>query len=100
MIHKSEPSQLFLDTIHAAYHLAQGQGEITPAAIWDHVVGICLRGPHGFGGMFAWDVNRMPNSKRNRIADIADVICQGYLPGMRLALNAKGREIVVHGEGA
>ena len=43
MIHKSEPSQLFLDSIHAAFHLAQGQGEITPSAIWDHAhVGTAL----------------------------------------------------------
>ena len=59
MIHKSEPSQLFLDSIHAAFHLAQGQGEITPSAIWDHVVGICLR-RHIMPDMFAWDVRRKP----------------------------------------
>jgi hypothetical protein len=97
MIHGSEPSQLFLDSIHAAYHLAQGQGEITPSAIWDHVVGICLR-RHIFPDMFAWDVRLKANQKRNRIADIAEAIEQGYVPGMRLAMNAKGRQIVVHEE--
>ena len=71
MIHNSEPSQLFLDSIHTAFHLAQGQGEITPSAIWDHVVGICIR-RHIMPDMFAWDVRRKPNSKRNRIADIAE----------------------------
>jgi len=98
MIHKSEPSQLFLDSIHAAFHLAQGQGEITPSAIWDHVVGICLRRTHTFAEMFQWDLRCKPNSKRNRIADITEAIQQGYVPGMRLAMNARGRQIVVHQE--
>jgi len=98
MIHKSEPSQLFLDSIHAAFHLAQGQGEITPSAIWDHVVGICLR-RHIMPDMFAWDVRRKPNSKRNRIADITSAILQGYVPGLRLEMNARGRLVVVHEEG-
>ena len=97
MIHKSEPSQLFLDSIHTAYHLAQGQGEITPSAIWDHVVGICIR-RHIMPDMFAWDVHCKPSSRRNRIADIAEAIEQGYVPRLRLEMNARGREIVVHQE--
>jgi hypothetical protein len=97
MIHKSEPSQLFLDSIHAAFHLAQGQGEITPAAIWDHVVGICLRRTHTFAEMFAWDVRLKANQKRNRIGDIAEAIRKGYVPQLRLTRNARGGLIVLHG---
>jgi hypothetical protein len=99
MIHKSEPSQLFLDSIHTAYHLAQGQGEITPSGIWNYVVAVCLQRRKGFDEMFAWDLRLKPSQKRNRIGDIAEAIRQGYVPGMRLAMNAKGREIVVHDEG-
>jgi hypothetical protein len=98
MIHNSEPSALFLESIHIAYHLAQGQGEITPAAIWDHVVGICLRRTHTFAEMFAWDLRCKPSSKRNRIGDIAEAIEQGYIPALRLAVNARGRQIVTHHE--
>lgn len=72
---------------------------MTPAAIWDHIVGICLRRTHTFAEMFAWDVHLKPHQKRNRIGDIAEAIRQGYVPGMRLAMNARGREIVVHEEG-
>ena len=97
MIHNSEPSQLFLDSIHTAFHLAQGQGEITPSAIWDHVVGICLRRTHTFAEMFVWDVHCKPHSRRNRIADIAEAICKGYVPQLRLARNARGGLIVLHG---
>jgi hypothetical protein len=97
MIHKSEPSQLFLDSIHAAFHLAQGQGEITPSAIWDHVVGICLRRTHTFAEMFAWDVRLKANQKRNRIGDIAEAIRKGYVPQLRLTRNARGGLIVLHG---
>jgi len=50
MIHGSEPSQLFIDMIHGAYHQEAGAGGIR----------------------------------------------QGYVPGMRLAMNDRGREIVVH----
>ena len=100
MIHKSEPSALFLDSIHAAYHLAEGQGEITPSAIWDHVVGICLRRTHTFAEMFAWDVRLKANQKRNRIGDIAEAIRKGYVPQLRLTRNARGGLIVLHsGEG-
>ena len=96
MIHKSEPSQLFLDSIHAAFHLAQGQGEITPSAIWDHVVGICIR-RHIMPDMFAWDVHCKPSSRRNRIGDIAEAIRKGYVPQLRLTRNARGGLIVLHG---
>jgi hypothetical protein len=108
MIHNSEPSQLFLDTIHAAYHLealafphdaayAPGQRPVTVAGIWDQIVRMGLMKVRPFGELFAWDTRRNARLVRNRIADIAEAIRQGYVPGLRLAMNAKGREIVVHG---
>jgi len=98
MIHKSEPSALFLDSIHTAYHLAQGQGqgEVTVADIWHHVVRLCLRQTPTFTEMFSWDVRCKPSSKRNRLADIAEAIEQGYVPELRLDWNEKWREIVIH----
>jgi len=105
MIHNSEPSQLFLDTIHEMYHQEAGAGgiwspitEVTVAGIWNQIVSMGLRKVRPFGEVFAWDP-RNDGQKRNRIADIAEAIRQGYVPGMRLAMNAKGREIVVHDEG-
>jgi len=97
MIHKPEPSQLFLDTIQAAYEQEALMREVTPAGIWNYVVWVCLQRRKGFDEMFAWDVRQKPSQKRNRIADIAEAIRQGAVPGMRLAMNARGREVVVHG---
>jgi hypothetical protein len=107
MIHKSEPSQLFLDTIHAAYHaeaeaevgggLWNQHAEVTPAGIWNQIVRACLQKLYSFEAVFAWDP-RNDSQQRNRIADIAEAIRQGYVPGLRLAMNGRGREVVVHEE--
>jgi hypothetical protein len=98
MIHNSEPSQLFLDSIHAGYHIEAANREVTPSGIWNHVVWACLQRRKGFDEMFSWDVHLKASQKRNRIGDIADAIRQGLVPGLRLAINARGREIVVHDE--
>jgi hypothetical protein len=104
MIHGSEPSQLFLDTIHTGYHIeATGYGhdaghrEVTPAGILDQIVRMGLRKVHPFGEIFAWDTRRKPSQKRNRIADIAEAISKGYVPQLRLTRNARGGLIVLHG---
>lgn len=98
MIHNSEPSQLFLDTIRAAYEQEALVREVTPSGIWNYVVWVCLQRRKGFDEMFAWDVRCKASQKRNRIADIAEAIEQGYVPGMRLVQNDRGREIVIHDE--
>jgi len=102
MIHGSEPSQLFIDMIHGAYHQEAGAGgiwipvtEVTVAGIWNQIVTMGLKKVWPFGEIFAWDP-RNDGQQRNRIADIAEGIRQGYVPGMRLAMNDRGREIVVH----
>jgi hypothetical protein len=59
---------------------------------------MCLRKTYSFQEMFAWDTRRKPGQSRNRIADIAEAIRQGYVPGMRLAMNDRGRQIVIHEE--
>lgn len=109
MIHKSEPSQLFLDTIHVAYHeealafpcdalYEPGQRPVTVAGIWDQIVRMGLMKVRPFGELFAWDTRRNARQVRNRIGDIAEAIRQGAVPGMRLGVNARGREIVIHDE--
>ena len=104
MIHRSEPSQLFLDTIHAGYHIeATGYGheggdrEVVVAGIWDQIVAMCLRKQHTFAEIFSWDLRCKPSQRRNRIADIAEAIRKGYVPQLRLARNANQAPIVLHG---
>ena len=72
MIHNSEPSQRFLDTIQAAYEQEALVREVTPAGIWNYVVAVCLQRRKGFDEMFTWDTRSKPSQKRNRIADIAE----------------------------
>ena len=98
MIHGSEPSLLFINTIHAGYHIEADRDEVTPSGIWNQVLFACLQRTKGFDEMFAWDTGLKPNQQRNGIADIAEAIRQGLVPGLRLAINARGREIVVHDE--
>jgi hypothetical protein len=50
--------------------------------------------------------DEMPELGKMTLADFdaifqsdAEAIEKGYVPGMRLAMNARGREIVVHDEG-
>ena len=95
MIHGCEPSESFLGAILRGYDTEAARGEVTASGIWNRVVMECLAA-RDFVTMFAWD-ERAAQQKRNRIADIAECIRQGYVPGLRLEKNAKGREIVVGG---
>ncbi len=85
----------FLSAVLVGYRRAEeiGRSTVTCADIWDQVVGICLRIPGGFRGMFAWD-NRGGKS-RNRIGTIEQAIGGGDVPGLELSVGAHGRKIVV-----
>jgi len=90
---KNQPSEMFLSAIMDGYLAeALGSDNVTPSAIWDHVCMACIRRSDGFREMFAWDVGRSQNV--NRIGTITDCIKAGLVPGLVLAMNAKGRQIV------
>jgi hypothetical protein len=92
MIHGCKPSQYFLGAILRGYDAEAERGEVTASGIWNRVVMECLAAKD-FLTMFAWD-ERAAQQKRNRIADIAEAIQQGYVPGLRLEKNGKRREVV------
>jgi hypothetical protein len=104
MIHGSTPSKLFCDAILAGYQIEataediwRPMPDVTVSGIWNQIVRAGLQKARSFEAVFAWDVRCQPSQRRNRIADIAEAIRQGYVPGLRLATNAKGREIVTDG---
>lgn len=88
------PSDYFIGAIRRAYQQAQkSHSPVTPSGIWDY---ICMAGfpVHGeFVALFAWDTS---NAKSvNRIGTIMETIKAGYVAGLRLGQDAKGRAIVV-----
>jgi hypothetical protein len=97
MIHGCKPSEYFLGAILRGYDAEAERGEVTASGIWNRVVMECLGRRDGFDTMFQWDTREHAGSHRNRIADIAEAIQQGYVPGLRLEKNGKRREIVVKG---
>ena len=82
---KAKPSEDFIAAIQVGYRREAEKGNpVTPSAIWDQVVFICLRMPRGFETMFAWDTSRKPNQSRNRIETIMETVRAGYVPGLRM----------------
>lgn len=91
---RQTPSDHFTSSILTAYDIASRSGKaVTPSAIWDELVIMCLRTPGGFAEMFAWDRSRAKHV--NRIGTIREVIAAGLVPGLTLSTNAKGRDVVV-----
>ena len=90
---QSQPSDLFLRSILRGYRTEAENGKIvTPSAIWDHIVILCLRTPGGFPLLFEWDKSKAKNI--NRIGTIRQCIAEGLVPGLELVRDEKGREIV------
>lgn len=89
-----EPSEHFLSAIRRGYdaEARTGNPAITASAIWDRIVmeAVPIRGE--FERLFEWDGRK---NSVNRIGTIRDCISGGYVPGLRLALDAKGREVVL-----
>lgn len=86
------PSEAFLGAVLRAYYVARGRGgRVTPAGIWDHVVMECLH-KGDFVTIFRWDTSTAKN--KNRIRDIAECLERGYVPGLRLGRDERGRETV------
>ena len=91
-----KPSEYFVGAILRGYDKEAHSGEVTCSGIWNHVVMECFRQTGGFTFMFGWDTSKAQN--KNRIATIAESIRRGHVPGLRLAENERGREIVVEDE--
>lgn len=90
-----QPSELFLGSIQRGYdRVVRFNKRVTPGDLWNEVIRECtiLRG--GFAKMFEWDPLR-PNERRNRVKLIADCIAGGLVPGLVLAKDRRGREVVV-----
>ncbi len=93
---KNPPSEMFLGMIYRGYgKAAKAREVVTCADIWDYVCGECIRIPHGFILAFEWD-KTVSRAGQNRIGTIAQCIAGGYVLGLRLGRDAKGREIVEH----
>ena len=88
-----KPSQYFIGAILRGYDREAQNGEVTCSGIWDHIVMECLQRRDGFLVMFDWDTSKA--KAKNRIGTIAETIRRKCVPGLRLAKNERGREIVV-----
>ena len=87
-----KPSEYFVGAILRGYDREAQGGEVTCSGIWDHIVMECLQG-HDFATIFEWDTSKA--KAKNRIGTIATCIERGFVPGLRLDYNDKGREVVV-----
>ena len=92
---RCKPSDYFLGAILRGYdrEKAEAHDLISCSAIWDRICIECLRTPAGFLTMFAWDTSKAKT--KNRIGTIRKVIESGYVPGLAMGQDAKGRAIVV-----
>lgn len=95
MLKDAQPSEYFLGAILRAYDKTRAAGAypVTCSLLWNHVVRECLQGYDRFTMMFEWDKSRA--KKKNRIRTISETIGRGFVPGLCLSMDGKGREIVV-----
>jgi hypothetical protein len=90
---KNPPSDLFVGAILRGYDKARSaRGTVRPADIWDYIVRECLQSSGGFAAMFAWDKSK--TKENNRIGTIMDCISGGFVPGLRMGTDARGRATV------
>ncbi len=93
MLKNAIPSELFVGAIRRAYDKNVREGKpVTCSSLWDYICMECLRMPGGFLTMFEWDQSKAKSI--NRIGTIAEVIQHGYVPGLSLVRDEKGREYV------
>lgn len=89
-----QPSEHFIGAIMRAYEKEKAGGHAPSCSgIWDRICIECLQDRLGFQMMFAWDTSKAKN--KNRIGTIMETIKAGYVPGLRIGQDAKGRAIVV-----
>ncbi len=93
---KNPPSELFVGAILRAFDKAAASGRpVEVNRIWDGICGECISGGQGsFSRMFEWDRSQVKGGV-NRIGTIAETIAGGFVPGLALGRDAKGREVVV-----
>jgi len=91
-----KPNEYFIGAILRGYDKEAQIGEVTCSGIWDHVVIECLRHTDAFETMFEWNTSKAKS--KNRIGTISETIRRGYVPGLQLGQNERGREVVVEDE--
>jgi hypothetical protein len=93
---KNRPSELFLGAVCRGYDkTVKKHGRVSCSDIWNEIVAECLHmGQGGFSRMFNWD-KTAGKAGVNRIRTIAECIAGGFVPGLALAKDGRGREIVV-----
>lgn len=93
MLKNAKPSEYFVGAILRAFDQASEKpGSITASALWTH---ICIETATILGGftkMFEWDESKAQSI--NRIHTIRETISRGFVPGLVLAHDDRGREIV------
>jgi len=90
---RDKPSEHFLGAVLRGYFAEARLGKpVTPSGIWDRVCMEAIQQPNGFRLLCDWDTRK---ANQNRIKTIMEVVEKGYLPGLRLAKNARGGIIVV-----
>lgn len=95
MLKRDKPSEYFCGAILRGYDAELQAGRVpTVAGIWNNICIECMQRPGAFQTMFQWDTSKAKNGK-NRLHDIAESIQRGFVPGVALAHDAKGREVVV-----
>jgi len=88
-----KPSQYFLGAILRGYDAETKSGEATCSGIWGHIAMECMHRTGAFVTMFEWDTSKEQSD--NRIGTIGECIRWGHVPGLALAQNDKGREVVI-----
>lgn len=90
---KQKPSDYFCGAILRAYNQEALSGKaVTPSGIWDRVCWECIQKSGAFVEMFAWDTRK---AHQNRVGTIRDTIEAGFVPGLKMDLDGRGRMIVV-----
>ena len=90
---RDEPSGYFLGAILRGYDAELEAGHVpTVSGIWNRVVMECIQ-RNAWETMFRWDTSKAKDGA-NRVRDIAECLHRGLVPGLELATDAKGREVV------
>ena len=93
MLKNAKPSEYFIGAILRAYDKSKREKEVTTCSrLWNYIVMECIH-ERSFEKMFEWDESKAQHI--NRIRTIAEVIKGKFAPGLQLAMDKKGHEIIV-----
>ena len=93
MLKNARPSEFWLGVILRAYDAAKTHQRepVTVSDIWAFA---CMEGvrERSFETMFLWDESKAQH--KNRVKTVAETIADGWVPGLCLARDERGREYV------